>query len=273
MKGRVQARTVGLVAAAVAVPLVAASIAYACAALASLSVNPGAAEAGQTVTGYGQSFSNTHGGSPSVEPVVVRFNSRSGPVLWSGRPDSSGNISFSFVVPKAAPGQYTIIATQNNADGQPAPGTPARAAFQVTGTPEPAAAPVAVAPAEPPAPAAPAAATSPAPAPRAVTRTVAPAPAAAPAPAPVAAPAPEAAVAPAPVPAPEAAVAPAPAPAPAPAAEAPARRSVMVSMEGSNGSPWLAIALVGLGLVLTLGATALVLAGRREAKAPVGARR
>jgi hypothetical protein len=48
----------------------------------------------------------------------------------------------------------------------------------------------------------------------------------------------------------------------------------MVSMaDDGDGSPWLAIALVGLGLVLSLGATALVLAGRRERKAPAAARR
>lgn len=285
MKGRVQARTLGLVAAAVAVPLLAASFAYACAALASLSVNPGAADAGQTVSGYGQSFSNTHGGSPSIEPVVVRFNSRTGPVLWSGRPDNSGNISFSFVVPKVTPGQYTIIATQNNADGQPAPGTPARAAFQVTGVAEPVVAPTVAAPPADPAPApaaAPVVAPAPAPAP-APARTTAPARVSTPAPAPVATPAPVVAAAPEAVPAPVVTPAPAPAPAvtpapaapaPAPAAETPeARRSVMVSMADSDGSPWLAIGLVGLGLVLSLGATALVLAGRRESKAPVGARR
>ncbi|HVL93449.1 MAG TPA: hypothetical protein VM264_08895, partial [Acidimicrobiales bacterium] len=97
-------------------------------------------------------------------------------------------------------------------------------------------------------------------------------PVAAPAPAPAATPAPVAAPV---TPAPEVAPAPA-APAPAPAAtpaETPARRSVMVSMDSDGGSPWLAIALVGLGLVLSLGATALVLAGRRDAKAPVGTRR
>jgi len=43
--------------------------------------------------------------------------------------------------------------------------------------------------------------------------------------------------------------------------------------DGGNGSPWLAISLVGLGLVLTLGATALVLSSRRDRKAPAAARR
>ncbi|MGQ0521922.1 MAG: hypothetical protein ACT4PX_12350, partial [Actinomycetota bacterium] len=70
----------------------------------------------------------------------------------------------------------------------------------------------------------------------------------------------------------------APAPVAAPASDTtpvPARRSVMVSMSGdsSDGSPALAIALVGMGLLLALGASAVVLAGRRERRAPAGARR
>jgi len=48
----------------------------------------------------------------------------------------------------------------------------------------------------------------------------------------------------------------------------------MVSMSGGDdGSPVLTIALVGIGLVLALGASALVLAGRRDRKAPASARR
>jgi len=48
----------------------------------------------------------------------------------------------------------------------------------------------------------------------------------------------------------------------------------MVSMSNeSDGSPALAIALVGIGLVLALGASAVVLAGRREGKAPARVRR
>ncbi|MEO7837403.1 MAG: hypothetical protein ABIS21_07165 [Acidimicrobiales bacterium] len=43
--------------------------------------------------------------------------------------------------------------------------------------------------------------------------------------------------------------------------------------DDSNGSPALAIALVGVGLVLALGASALVLSNRRPSKAPAGARR
>ena len=268
----------------VAVPLVAASIAYACSALASLSVNTQSADSGATVTGVGRNFSNAHGGAPSAEPVVLHFNTRSGPVLWSGRPDANGNVDFSFQVPRTAAGSYALIATQNNADGVPVSGTPARASFTVAGPiseaiaaeAAPAAEPVAAAPAVVAAPvAAPAPAAAPArtvAAPRVRVAPAAPvaAPVAAPAPAAVATPAPAVEATPAPVAAPAPAVTPAPEAAPA----APARRSVMVSMSGgSDGSPALAIALVGVGLVLALGASALVLAGRRDSKAPAKARR
>jgi len=128
----------------IAVPLVAASIAYACGALASISVSTSSGDPGATVNGVGTGFSNSHGGAPSSEPVVLHLETRSGPVLWSGRPDASGRIEFSFVVPQVDPGPYALIATQNNADGVPAPGTPARASFTVTGVPaEPAPAPTA----------------------------------------------------------------------------------------------------------------------------------
>jgi len=271
---------------ALAVPLLAASFAYACGALASLSINPGSADAGATVNGTGANFASVGMGAPTVEPVVIRLGSRTGPTLWAGRPDATGAIAFAFQVPKVDPGTYVVLAMQNNADGQPASGTPVRATLEVTGPAPVVAAPV-VAPAPEPA-AAPAAAAAPAPAqtpvraaaPRVrvaapVTRAAAPAPAAAAAPAVAPAVVPDP-VTPAPaVEAPVAAQAPAVTPAPESVpATAPARRSVMVSMSGGDdGSPVLAIALVGIGLVLALGASALVLAGRREGKAPARARR
>ena len=272
---------------AVVVPLLIASFAYACTSLATLQVNPGSAASGTTVTGTGQRFAPHGADAPSTEPVVLHFNSRTGPVLWSGRPDAGGAIAFSFTVPDAEAGQYTLIATQNdpNRAGFAASGTPARVSFTVAAPPV-AAEPTAATPAEETtaAPAV-AVATSPTPAAtpaRAATprvRVAAPARTAAPAPAVAAAPAPAAAapapVTPAPVETPAAAPAPVVSPAPESApATAPARRSVMVSMSGNDdGSPVLAIALVGVGLVLALGASALVLAGRRDRKAPASARR
>ncbi|MGH9282550.1 MAG: IPT/TIG domain-containing protein, partial [Acidimicrobiales bacterium] len=117
---------------AIVVPLVVASFAYACTSLATLSVTPAEGTVGTTITGTGKNFIPHGADRPSTEPVVVRFNSRTGTPLWSGRPDAGGNISFSFTVPDAAPGQHTIIATQNDANGNPASGTPARVAFTVT---------------------------------------------------------------------------------------------------------------------------------------------
>ena len=270
---------------AVIVPLLVASFAYACTSLATLSVNPAAGQSGTTINGAGKNFIPHGASAATTEPVMVRFNSRTGPVLWSGVPDASGNVNFSFAVPDVPAGTYTIIATQNRADGAPASGTPARAALEVLAAPAAAeptpAAAVENAPVAEPAPAAaPAVTATPAPAtPR--VRVAAPAPrvaaapaassAPAPAPAPAAAPAPVATPAPVPEAAPAPAVTPAAEPAPA---TAPARRSVMVSMANdSDGSPALAIALVGVGLVLALGASAVVLAGRRDRKAPAEARR
>lgn len=267
---------------AVAVPVLVASIAYACTSLATLSMPDSGPESG-IVSGTGKGF-NTGDTSSAVE---IHFASRTGALLWSGRASSAGEIAYSFQIPQGtAAGQYAIIATQTLANGNAAGGTPARAAFQVTGT-TPAAVTAPVAPAEQvgavepvatpaPAPAAAPARTPAVRAPVVATRApaaVTPAPVVA-APAPVVA-APAPVVAPAPAVVTPAPVAPAPAPAAATPAETPAsQRSVMVSMaDDGNGSPWLAIGLVGLGLVLSLGATALVVAGRRDRKAPAAARR
>lgn len=266
---------------AVVVPLLVASYAFACTSLATLSVSPGEAVAGTTVSGTGKNF-RPHGSDPAAtEPVVVRFNSRTGTALWSGRPDASGSVNFSFTVPAVEPGQYTIIATQNTSSGAPASGTPARVAFTVTPSPVAPEAPLAAV-AEEPAAAAPVAApaaapartTAPAPAPASRVRP-APTAAATPAQAPAAASAPAPAPAAAPTPVPEATPAPAVTPEPAAAPATAPRRSVMVSMaaENSDGSPVLAIVLVGVGLALAIGATALVLAGRRDREAPATSRR
>ncbi|HET7486640.1 MAG TPA: hypothetical protein VFJ85_01830 [Acidimicrobiales bacterium] len=272
----------------VAIPLVAASIAYACSALASLSLTPSTGDVGATISGVGKGFSNSHGGAPSSEPVKLHFNSRTGPVLWEGRPDAAGTVAFTFSVPRVAAGSYTLIATQTNADGQPAPGTPARAQFTVAGpladsvaaelaapvqsteTAAPAAAPVA-APAPAPAPA-PAARTATAPrvrtAPAAKPVVAAPAPVQVQAPAP----APEANTPPAP-PAPAVTPAPVTPVAPATPVTSPARRSATVAAASSDHSPALAIGFVVVGLLLVVGAVAMVVAGRRSSRARAEARR
>lgn len=106
--------------------------AYACGAQATMTISPTEAMPGQEVAGTGKLFSTALGGGPTAEPVVLHWNSLSGPILWTGRPDSAGNIAFRFVVPpSAAAGSYMLVATQNNADGVAASGTPARVSLTV----------------------------------------------------------------------------------------------------------------------------------------------
>ena len=257
------------------------AVAYACVPQASLNLTPKEAAAGTKITISGSSFDAT--GSA----VKVWWDGAGKTVVGEFPVTAGRTFTATFEVPaSAAGGAHVVSATQNDANGRSIAGSPVNAMFTVTGAAPPAAAPAvvqvepertvtepapAVAAAEQPA-AAPAPAATPAPAPRvrvAPTGTAVRAPVAAAAPAPAApAPAPEAAPAPAP-----AVAQPAPATEPTPA-PAPARRSVMVSMASdSDGSPALAIALVGIGLVLALGASAVVLAGRRDRKAPASARR
>lgn len=241
-----------LAATATAVPLMFASIVAACTALATMdSPQSGkAVEPGSTVEGTGKGFS-----AASPNEVEIRFDKRDGEVLWHGRPTPQGNITYSFKVPNVPSGQYVILGVQNDASGKPVSGSPARMSLNIQGpppsgssTPAPAAAPEqAPAPASQPAPA-----SSPAPA---RERAVAPAVASPVAPA-------TATDAPAVAPAAE------PAPVPAPAA-APGMKRTMTVPSGS-GSLLLPLALVGAGILLTMGAAAYALSGRREA--PTAAR-
>ena len=130
LNGRRQAG-IGVAIAGAAAVLTYVSAAFACGPVASLTLGSSAAPPGAQVNATGSGFSNSHGGAPSAEPVVVQWDSRTGPVLWSGRPDAAGAISFTFTVPSAPPGDHNVMATQTNADGEPAPGTPARAVFTV----------------------------------------------------------------------------------------------------------------------------------------------
>ena len=117
-----------LILAGAAVPLAIVSVAYACGRLVSLHVDPSTARAGAEVTGFGRNYNST----PRFGAVTVRFNSRTGPILWQGLPDELGRISPRFKVPRVRPGYYTIIATQYAADGTPAAGTPGRDVLRVT---------------------------------------------------------------------------------------------------------------------------------------------
>ena len=253
--------------------------AWACTPQASIKTSVASGTPGTNITVTGSTFDATG------QPVKVWWGGAGKQLVATANVTASRGFTATFAVPNVAGGVHIVAATQIDASGQPIAGSPVNTTFRVDaptaatpvtdlqGTPdnsvvEPAAAPVAVAEPTP----APAAEPTPAPATRPAPRVrVAPAqPSATATPAP--APAPAAA---APAPATEAAPAPAVTPAaPEVAPAAPARRSVMVSMaDDSDGSPALAIALVGVGLVLALGATALVLAGRRDSKAPAKARR
>ena len=64
---------------ALLVPLVVASMAYACSVLSTLAIEPGSGAAGTTVAGTGRSFSRVDVGN--VEPVKVYFASTSGTLL------------------------------------------------------------------------------------------------------------------------------------------------------------------------------------------------
>ena len=268
----------GLVAVPVTAAMLAfAAVAFACTPQASIRLSPSSGAAGTTVTVTGSSF------TPGTT-VKVFWGGISGRLMGTTTATGSNTMSLTFQVPADAPNGQTIVAANQVKDGV-ALGSPANALFNVNTAGGATVATPAVTQEDPPAAtdgaaalapiteAAPApaatAAPAPAPAPRVRTAPAAAAPAATPAP--VAEPAPAA-----PAPVAEATPAPAVTPAaPEAAPAAPARRSVMVSMaaDGSDGSPVLAIALVGIGLVLALGASAVVLAGRRDRKAPAKAQR
>jgi hypothetical protein len=118
---------------ALAVPVGAASLAYACTALATLSVTSGPAAPGSTVTATGKGFNGgLHGADPATAtrtPVVMHWNTRSGPVVASVTPANlAGDLpTFTFTAPNVAPGQYVLIGVQNDpATNAPYYGTPAR---------------------------------------------------------------------------------------------------------------------------------------------------
>lgn len=141
----------------VAVPLALASGAWACAALATLTLNPNAAAPGQLVSGTGQGFDGgEHGFEGELPPVVIRFDTRNGPILWQGTPNLDGDISYSFPAPNAKKGQHIVIAMQDDRDtGRPLYGTPARQSLRILAPSASAAVPPVVGPgsgAQPPAP-------------------------------------------------------------------------------------------------------------------------
>jgi hypothetical protein len=112
-----------------AVPLTIVATAFACANLATVKLDRAGATPGTTVSFVGRNF-NT---SPAASPVQVRWNGRSGQVLYEGRPVAN-KLRGTFTVPNAAPGYYVIVATQTGPNGRIASGTPGRAPLKVRAT-------------------------------------------------------------------------------------------------------------------------------------------
>jgi len=153
MRGLVGKRGLTLLALSlVVVPLSAASLAYACTGLATITTSPGSAVAGATVTVDARGFAPHDPSDARTSPAEIRMDSMTGPVIGTASPSSArsgGNFSVQITVPAVAAGDHVLIATQNGADGRPSYGTPARTVFTVEPTPAPAAAAVAAAPASP----------------------------------------------------------------------------------------------------------------------------
>lgn len=287
-RGQTQARwTIVFATVLAGVALSVAAVAYACTPGSSVTLDQEAGVAGSNVDGAAEGFNS----GAVAQPVEIRFNSLDGPVVWSGVPNSAGKVLFSFRVPEVEPGTYTVVATQSPGAGVTtnviAP--TARASFEVQAA---AAAPPVPAPGSVVQPAAPAAQAAPSAKPTTQRRPASrrPAPAAEDAP-----------VAPAAVTQPAAAIQPAlarsserqaPSRSRRPAAIRPGttsvaasaprdaagissavppsqRRAVVAPADGSGSSnvpTILALAMLGLGCVLSLGAGGLVLAGRRSEK-------
>ncbi len=128
-------RTVLSLILAACVPLAVASTAYACASLATLYLDKKVSTPGTPLDGDGRNYSS----SPDASPVTIRLDSRTGRILWQGRPET-GRIQPRFLTPKTTAGYHTLLATQTR-NGNPVAGTPGRAAIRINrGAPQPGAA-------------------------------------------------------------------------------------------------------------------------------------
>ena len=113
--------------------VIAGAAAFACTNLATLNLSSSAGKSGDTVTVTGSSFRVNAKDVAASDPVVMKWNGVDGAVLAETKPDKAGNISATFTVPEGQPGYYVIVATQKDAKGVDAYGTPARASFQILG--------------------------------------------------------------------------------------------------------------------------------------------
>ena len=126
--------------AALAVPLVAAAVAYGCTAMATLTTSSSSAPPGSVVTVTGKYF-GTHNPADdrSNQPAEIRLGSLTSPVLASAPPTGSDrSFTVEVTIPEGVSGDTVIVATQKTANGQPVYGTPARQSFTVTQSSAPA---------------------------------------------------------------------------------------------------------------------------------------
>ena len=119
--------------AAATATVIAGAAAFACTNLATLNLSSSAGKAGDTVTVTGSSFRVNSTNVANSDAVVLKWNGVEGATLAQVKPDKAGNISATFTVPDGQPGYYVIVATQRNAQGVDAYGTPARASYQILG--------------------------------------------------------------------------------------------------------------------------------------------
>ena len=132
---------------ALAVPLAAVGLAYACTGLATVSSNPGSGAPGDAVTVSGKGFTPHDPSDTRTSPAEIRLDSQSGPVLATANPaggSAGGSFSAQITVPQVAAGDHVLMVTQVGTDGRPSYGTPARQVFTVTEAPAPAPAAVPV---------------------------------------------------------------------------------------------------------------------------------
>ena len=114
---------------AVAAPVVAASAAFACQSLATLTLDKKAGPSGTTVrVVQGANYS----GSPTSSRIEFHLDSRTGPLLGATAGPQSNITGATFTVSGPA-GRHVILATQYTGSGAPVAGTPGRAQFEITG--------------------------------------------------------------------------------------------------------------------------------------------
>lgn len=109
-----------------AVPLVVVATAFACANLVSAKLDRASASPGTQVQFMARNLNSREGASPAI----IRWNSRNGAVLFTGRPDR-GKLSTKITVPNVRPGYYIVMVTQIGPNGKPASGSPGRAPLKV----------------------------------------------------------------------------------------------------------------------------------------------